>query len=468
MLFFTRSTLMVLAICDFVLLGRGSSPSPRPPSTPSPAAAAGAAAGAAVAAAAATAAPAAAPAAAAGDGVDGGRGDGDEPLPKRTKSQIAKTIKVERVKKSIEERREPVHDLRRTASLLAKKDLTGSADTQALLEELAAVDQVQKRARNFGEDLVEDLLSLDGLQNLAPEDRTTRKAAIVGIEALLEDVDAAKARLATLQKSLAKKVEAAQKEEEKAAAAAEAEAAKQAKATAGEGAAKPSKAARAAAALDAPPPSKDTWRQVRLPLRFHSREEQDSYVILATVPGLDLNDLKLELNNDQVVLSVSGIRMPGPSEASQMRRKIVARLQRFAQRDPQGLARIGDSGILKLVEDAYIELGQGEYGLFAETFRLPADVDVDGIDASYSGGQLRILLPKRRERAAVPRPLGFGGYGKPHYQSGNGFGDMFRGAYGGLPGFFGDQGQGGSGGEARGPWAGGAPLFGGHDARYRW
>merc|ERR1712227_505993 len=55
---------------------------------------------------------------------------------------------------------------------------------------------------NSGEDLLEEMLALDKLSGLFPEDRATRKAAIAKLESLLDQVDQTKADLARLQKEV--------------------------------------------------------------------------------------------------------------------------------------------------------------------------------------------------------------------------------------------------------------------------
>mmetsp|Transcript_13106 Transcript_13106/g.37692 ORF Transcript_13106/g.37692 Transcript_13106/m.37692 type:complete len:664 (+) Transcript_13106:62-2053(+) len=375
----------------------------------------------------------------------------------RTRSQIASSVKVQKVRRDIDEKREPIHDLRRAASQLAQRPLPEDADLDALESELQVVEQARKRARNFHEDLLEDMLALDNLQNLAAEDRSTRKASLVGIEALLDDVDAAKTRLAALHKDLQEKLEAARKAKEEATAAAEAEAAAAAAAAAkpvpgAGGSAREGRWSKRAAldalsALEAPPPQREDWQKVRLPLRFHSREEADHYTILATIPGLDTDELKLELSDDCSKLTVVGLRAPTEQEAAWMQRKISARLRSLAQESPQRIIAL-QQDIGRIASRAYMELGQGEFGRFSEIFRIPEDVDTDGIEASYRDGVLRVVLPK----VAVPPPQG------PWFDNGRAnFSGARRGAApAGFPGF--------RQGRVRSP----SDLFGGLDGSYYW
>eukprot|EP00913_Durusdinium_trenchii_P003951 g3659.t1 len=410
-----------------------------------------------------------------------------------------RVMEVQKVKEHQENMLKEVYDLSRTTSALSKREVEVD-ESEKLRAELAAVEEARKKARNFGEDLLEDacdrdMMALDNISGLCDEDRGTRKATLSGLEAL-EDVDTAKSRLAMLHRQLEGKLQKAEaaaakrraaedvKRLKAAAEAARAAAAKEAaakEAAAKEAAAKEAAAKEAAAneeapdaaeeaplpsarrrakegqkaaasVLEPPPPGKSVWEKVRLPLRFNSREDPDSepanrevqnnYVISATVPGLDLDDLKLELGESST-LRVEGLRTPSSEEATLMRRRIAQKIRQIAKTSPEKFAMLVKA-IPQVSEDAYIELGQGEFGRFAETFRLPRDVDVENIDASYRDGVLQIVLPKIQRQ--LPDQLARG--------RNLGRGPLRREMHPGL-------GQG-----AAGPWGG--ALFGGHDDFFRW
>lgn len=367
----------------------------------------------------------------------------------RTKSQIAASVKVQKVKMNVDERREPVHELRRAVSQLSRRSSLPDGELRALQLELEAVDQARKRARDFGEDLVEDMLALDSLHNLEPEDRSTRKAAIVGIEALLADVDAAKARLNSLHQSLQAKLDAARSANEEKKQTGEMPAAAPVTSF-GEGSAKMGQSQKRtytdARSVTVPPPTREDWQRVRLPLRFHSREETDHYAILATVPGLDTEELGLELSEDGRVLTVRGLRVPTASETERMQQKITSKLHSLAKRAPGRLAALGGSEVGETARRAYVELGQDKYGRFSEAFRVPEDVEVGGIDASYRDGVLRVVLPKL---PAAPSQLLHGDGRAGRFASGR------RGFPGGYPV------------SAQLP-PHRTPLFGGFDDNYLW
>eukprot|EP00438_Fugacium_kawagutii_P011307 Skav205062 [mRNA] locus=scaffold142:279572:293790:+ [translate_table: standard] len=118
----------------------------------------------------------------------------------------------------------------------------------------------------------------------------------------------------------------------------------------------------------------------------------------------------------------------------------------LAQTSPEKFAMLVKN-IPEVAEDAYLELGQGEFGRFAETFRLPKDVDVENIEASYTDGTLRIVLPKLQKLPfSNGRPLGGGSPRAVPRKPRAGHPGLGRGAVG--------------------PWGG--SLFGGHDDFFRW
>lgn len=365
-------------------------------------------------------------------------GDEDsEPPLKRTKSQVAATLKVQKVKEHQENMLKEVHDLARTTSMLAKHEVPAN-QAEKLRAELVAVGEARKKARNFGEDLLEDMMVLDNLSKLTPEDRSLRKATIAGLEGLLQNVDTAKSRLATLHRKLEdnlKNLETKERERK------EQEQLEQAAPEVLPAVSKPG--AVAMSVLEPPPPDQDMWKQVRLPLRFHAREEDGQYVLSATAPGLCPDDLKLELNHDATTLKVEGLRLPTQKEEDKMRRRIAKKIRETAERSPEKFEVLAKR-LPDVAADAYVELGQAQYGRFAEAFRLPHDVDVESIDASYTDGILRVVLPKRPRRA-LPQGLGYNSLG-----SRSGRGDVYPGLGLGSAGRWGDS------------------LFGGHDDYFRW
>ena len=107
-----------------------------------------------------------------------------------------------------------------------------------------------------------------------------------------------------------------------------------------------------------------TRRATSLSPRVNVVEGDGDYTVTAELPGLDERELKVELNDGH--LTIEG--------------------EKKAERDDEA----GDlPNNFHLVERSF--------GTFKRTFRVPTDVNVDGIDASFKNGVLTVSLPKKEE-----------------------------------------------------------------------
>ncbi|CAK0892996.1 unnamed protein product [Prorocentrum cordatum] len=106
----------------------------------------------------------------------------DAPL-RRTQSQAFKRIKIDEVAKSVEERDEPVQELRKALSQLCRRRADADADAEDLAtareraeEQLRQVERLQQGFRNFGEDLMEGMLAEEDRSDATPR-RTAQCAS---------------------------------------------------------------------------------------------------------------------------------------------------------------------------------------------------------------------------------------------------------------------------------------------------
>jgi HSP20 family molecular chaperone IbpA len=337
--------------------------------------------------------------------------ESEVPAIQRTQSQTAKQQQVCRVVDQLAGRTELIQDLQRISSKLGAEGVEEQRDLQGAL---AIVSEAQKQARNLGEDLMEDLLTLDSLSNLISEDRKIRKRAISDIESLLGTVDTAKEELGIFRKQIEAKVPE-QTRDDKSCSANTSENATPNTATActrAQAAARSSpvqKVRRMREEQDQTParfmsennlftlstvPGKELWEQMDLPVEFKSYEKSNCYVVEASVPELDIRDLKLKISADQSRVVVEGVRLPTSAQKSKMQREVALRLEQFARRSPERFAQLG--GAPAMSEEAFIKVGQGYFGRFSQTFSIPEDVDVADIEASYDDGKLRVVFPKER------------------------------------------------------------------------
>jgi HSP20 family protein len=100
------------------------------------------------------------------------------------------------------------------------------------------------------------------------------------------------------------------------------------------------------------------------------RETLDEYVVLADLPGIKLDDVSVEVNDN--VLTISGARVP--------------------------------------VETGDARLAERPFGSFVRTLTLPKGVDSDEIVADYSDGVLSLRIPKPAEQKPKRITIGTGSH----------------------------------------------------------
>lgn len=331
--------------------------------------------------------------------------DAGTPL-RRTKSQFIKKVKVEEVAKVADERREPVRQLRRLLSQLDKPhEVSSDEAAQAAryvqaTKELKEVQRLQQSFRNFGEDLMEGMLALDGISGLAEEDRQRRKETIRSIQGLLDEIDAAKPRVNKIHQSLAKEVDSlhhvAPQQESVAQDAKHEDVKPPQKQT---GAAQP--------ALQHP---ETDWDQVKLPVQFSSVERPQAYTLSASVPGLQSDSISLKLNKGGV-LSVAGLRVP----TSQEQRQLAYMLSDHVQRLPASRRSLLQQ---QDIDNMAVQLGHGRFGRFVEEFELPRDARHEEIECTYTDGVLCVVIPRHPQLPTYSSSLGMPPLGSARHAGG--------------------------------------------------
>eukprot|EP00928_Gymnodinium_smaydae_P024983 TRINITY_DN20049_c0_g3_i1.p1 TRINITY_DN20049_c0_g3~~TRINITY_DN20049_c0_g3_i1.p1 ORF type:complete len:400 (-),score=54.81 TRINITY_DN20049_c0_g3_i1:250-1449(-) len=353
--------------------------------------------------------------------------DVDEELV-RSKSQLEKDALIQGVLDRTEICQDPITDLQRSVSQISaalneELELERSLSQQwsAATRRSSEVDSALKKARNLGEDLLEDMLMLDKLSGLRPENRSKRKQAIGTLETLLDNVDKAKARLARHQKGLRQCLDSTSKQLEERTQR-QVEEPKRETVELNENqqrqfrdaqktlrkkrmrAAQPQTARAASREIPVvetsrpglPMPDPAMWKSVHLPLRFESREDQAAYEVFARIAGGQAENISLELSDDRTTLTVRGTRVPNAEEAQKLQRDLLAELRSLdaspgVLSDPRQLA------------NAYAEMARGKFGCFEESFRVPRDVITSEIRAALHDDVLCVTLP-RHVRCLQPPP----------------------------------------------------------------
>lgn len=89
-------------------------------------------------------------------------------------------------------------------------------------------------------------------------------------------------------------------------------------------------------------------------------ENEDGYVVVATIPGVNAEDIEIVLEDG--VLSIKG-EIPSNN----------------------------------LINDEQYHIRERRFGKFSRSIRFPADVDADNIEATYENGVLTLAVPKVEE-----------------------------------------------------------------------
>jgi HSP20 family protein len=99
------------------------------------------------------------------------------------------------------------------------------------------------------------------------------------------------------------------------------------------------------------------------------REDEKNYILDLAVPGIDKNDLKIDVNEDVLTISTEN-RNESEESKNGFKRK------------------------------------EFSYSAFSRSFYVPENVDRDKIDAKYKDGILSIALPKQEEeKSKVTRKI---------------------------------------------------------------
>jgi len=285
-----------------------------------------------------------------------------------------------------------LHRLKDKASRLAARMENPGA---CLEDETRVLEDCQKCGRNCAEDLHEEMVALDNLSGLRPEDRKARKSAIAHLDASLEEVDNIRAELVALEKTLRARIEARGNAKLKPSDADSEIRENMTLYLRGNPAAKPEEF------YDVPPPSADFWESLKCPLELSCSEDTKCFYATSRPLGILPKDVKLALSPDATLLTVSGVSRPTKAEVGEMQTKIQTHL-----------AQVGSGPVdVKKLRQLYAKIARGTYGMFVETIRLPKSVDETMISASCDGGVLRVKLPKRARRSKPhPHATMFGGY----------------------------------------------------------
>lgn len=103
-----------------------------------------------------------------------------------------------------------------------------------------------------------------------------------------------------------------------------------------------------------------TWQPTVWDLALDVAENEDEYVVKASLPGINPDDLEITFSHNTLTIK-------------------------------------GEVKEDKELKEAHYHLRERRYGSFARSVTLPAGIDADKIEASYEAGVLKLRLPKAEE-----------------------------------------------------------------------
>lgn len=106
--------------------------------------------------------------------------------------------------------------------------------------------------------------------------------------------------------------------------------------------------------------STSIWQPTVWDLALDVAENDDEYVVKASIPGINPDDLEITFSNNTLTIK-------------------------------------GEVKEDKELEQAHYHLRERRYGSFARSVTLPAGIEADKIEATYEAGVLKLRLPKAEE-----------------------------------------------------------------------
>jgi len=225
---------------------------------------------------------------------------------------------------------------------------------------------------------MKDLLQLDSIVG-QPGVRTTRKEQVNSIQQLLNDVDNIKTKLKEIGTAIKTKEEFQQIQENKK------EVFEETKSKTKEKGDNKNKQEENKTEMDLAHkrqqiPMQQRWRDLKLSPNFKVQEYPDSYVISGFIPGIQDDDLSITFGKENQTITIKGVRIPTKEEEGQL----IQQLRKYQNRGQEK------------ENDLFLRLGSGRFGSFSESYYIPPNTDVKRIAATYEGGAVKVVIPKKQ------------------------------------------------------------------------
>jgi len=142
---------------------------------------------------------------------------------------------------------------------------------------------------------------------------------------------------------------------------------------------------------------KDVFKAVDFSPKINLSEDEKNYYIHADLPGLNKDQVKMELSDDDHVLTISGERETIIDNSNSNDEKEG---QTEGQKENEKETKKEIKKETKTKNNKKYSRIECSYGKFERSFSIPENVDVNTIQAKMENGVLEVTLPK----IATPKP----------------------------------------------------------------
>jgi len=136
---------------------------------------------------------------------------------------------------------------------------------------------------------------------------------------------------------------------------------------------------------------KDVFKTVDFSPKINLSEDEKNYYIHADLPGLNKDQVKMELTDDDRVLTISGERETVIDNSNSNDEKEKAQETKEGEKEHKKENKKENKKYSRI---------ECSYGRFERSFSIPENTDLNAIQAKMENGVLEVTLPK----IAAPKP----------------------------------------------------------------
>ncbi len=147
----------------------------------------------------------------------------------------------------------------------------------------------------------------------------------------------------------------------------------------------------------------DMFKVVDFSPKINLSEDEKNYYIHADLPGLNKDQVKMELSDDEHVLTISGERetiIDNSNNKKESQKESQKGNQKEAKKENEKENEKENKKETKNKNNKKYSRIECSYGRFERSFSIPENADVNTIQAKMENGVLEVTLPK----IAAPKP----------------------------------------------------------------